>query len=134
MGTPVRIAEMARDLIRLSGKEPGKDVEIAFTGLREGEKLYEELITAGEDVVPTEHEKIMLLRADDGWHGHGSQEAFKAWLDERLAELRTAAASFDACAVKDVLARIVPEYVVQDAACVLAPTGPQERGSKDNAA
>jgi FlaA1/EpsC-like NDP-sugar epimerase len=62
MGTPVKIAEMARDLIRLSGKEPERDIEIVFTGLRPGEKLYEELITEDEGVVETEHEKIMVLR------------------------------------------------------------------------
>ena len=62
MGTPVKIADMARDLIRLSGKEPDRDIEIAFTGLRPGEKLYEELITEDEGVVETEHEKIMVLR------------------------------------------------------------------------
>jgi FlaA1/EpsC-like NDP-sugar epimerase len=62
MGTPVKIADMARDLIRLSGKEPDRDIRIVFTGLRDGEKLYEELITVGEGIVPTGHEKIMVLR------------------------------------------------------------------------
>ncbi len=62
MGTPVKILDMARDLIRLSGKEPDKDIKIVFTGLREGEKLYEELITVGEGIGPTKHEKIMVLR------------------------------------------------------------------------
>jgi FlaA1/EpsC-like NDP-sugar epimerase len=62
MGTPVKIADMARDLIRLSGKEPDRDIRIIFTGLRDGEKLYEELITVGEGIVPTGHEKIMVLR------------------------------------------------------------------------
>ena len=63
MGTPVKIVDMARDLIRLSGREPDTDVKIIFTGLRDGEKLYEELITVGEGIVPTKHEKIMVLRA-----------------------------------------------------------------------
>ncbi|HSW40647.1 MAG TPA: nucleoside-diphosphate sugar epimerase/dehydratase, partial [Acidobacteriota bacterium] len=53
MGRPVRIAEMAEDLIRLSGKEPHQEIEIIFTGLREGEKLFEELITSGEGIVQT---------------------------------------------------------------------------------
>ena len=64
MGTPVKIVDMARDLIRLSGREPDKDVKITFIGLRDGEKLYEELITVGEGIVPTKHEKIMVLRTD----------------------------------------------------------------------
>ncbi len=61
MGTSVKIADMARDLIRLSGFEPDKDIKIEYIGLRPGEKLYEELITEGEDIVPTEHKKIMVL-------------------------------------------------------------------------
>ena len=64
MGTPVKIADMARDLITLSGKEPDRDIEIVYTGLRPGEKLYEELITEGEGIVPTEHEKIMVLKSN----------------------------------------------------------------------
>lgn len=126
MGTPVRIADMARDLIRLAGKEPGVDVEISFTGLREGEKLYEELITEGEDVVHTEHDKIMLLRNDNNWHGYGTREAYRTWLWQRLDELLLHAARYDACAIKRVLAEIVPEYAVQDAACVIGNGGDTE--------
>jgi len=62
MGTPVRIVDMARDLIRLSGFEPDVDIKIQFVGLRPGEKLFEELITSGEGIVPTTHEKILVLR------------------------------------------------------------------------
>jgi FlaA1/EpsC-like NDP-sugar epimerase len=62
MGTPIRILDMARDLIRLSGFEPDVDIKIEYVGLRPGEKLFEELITSGEGIVPTNHEKIMVLR------------------------------------------------------------------------
>ena len=65
MGTPVKIFDMARDLIRLSGKEPDVDIKIVFTGLRDGEKLYEELITVGEGILPTEHKKVMVLRTNN---------------------------------------------------------------------
>jgi FlaA1/EpsC-like NDP-sugar epimerase len=65
MGTPVKIDDMARDLIRLSGFEPDVDINIEYIGLRPGEKLYEELITEGENVVPTSHEKIMVLKGID---------------------------------------------------------------------
>ena len=62
MGTPIKINDMARDLIRLSGFEPDIDIKIEYIGLRPGEKLYEELITEGENIVPTRHEKIMVLK------------------------------------------------------------------------
>jgi len=64
MGTPVKIADMARDLIRLSGFEPETDIRVEFTGLRPGEKLFEELITEGEGIVSTSHEKIMALQGE----------------------------------------------------------------------
>jgi len=62
MGTQIKIVDMARDLIRLSGFEPEVDIPIEYIGLRPGEKLYEELIIDGEDIVPTDHEKIMVLK------------------------------------------------------------------------
>lgn len=59
MGTPVRIVDLARQLIELSGLRPDEDIEIEFTGLRPGEKLYEEISHEGENFVPTPHSKIM---------------------------------------------------------------------------
>jgi len=63
MGTPIRIADMARDLIRLSGFEPDEEIEIKEIGLRPGEKLFEELITEGEGIQETGHEEIMVIKA-----------------------------------------------------------------------
>jgi FlaA1/EpsC-like NDP-sugar epimerase len=60
MGEPVKIVDMASDLIELSGLEPGRDIEIKFTGLRPGEKLFEELLTAEEGTTSTKHEKIYV--------------------------------------------------------------------------
>ena len=62
MGEPVRIADLAADLIRLSGLEVGRDIDIVYTGLRPGEKLFEELFGEGEDYVRTGHEKIFVCR------------------------------------------------------------------------
>lgn len=108
MGDPVKIVDIARDLIRLSGKEPGKDIEIVFTGLRPGEKLYEELITEGEGIVRTLHEKILVLESNE-WGIYKDREGFKAWLDKKIEEL-TAAKLHDSKAIKRILKEIVPEY------------------------
>ncbi|WP_035104724.1 polysaccharide biosynthesis protein [Desulfohalovibrio reitneri] len=119
MGQPVKIADMARDLIRLAGKVPDRDVEIRYTGLRPGEKLFEELITAGEDVTPTGHEKILRLRADDSWYGLGSREDMRTWLVQRLEELYGLAEAFDHCGIKAKLAEVVREYEMREESCVL---------------
>lgn len=62
MGEPVKIVDLAKDLIRLSGLEPGVDIEIQFTGLRPGEKLYEEVLMAEEGLQATKHEKIFISK------------------------------------------------------------------------
>jgi len=64
MGQPVRILDLARDLITLSGWRPEIDIPIVFTGLRPGEKLYEELSIRGENMVPTRHPKIAIWRSE----------------------------------------------------------------------
>ncbi len=101
MGRPVKIADMARDLIRLSGKEPDADVEVRFIGLRPGEKLFEELITQDEGVVPTGHPQIMVLTGDSC-----------AWEDLSgfIAELGEAADHRDGEAIRAILQKAVPEY------------------------
>ncbi len=114
MGTAVKIADMALDLIRLSGKEPGKDVEVVFTGLRPGEKLYEELITHGENIIATQHEKIMVLKPNGSWNGADKKEDFRQWLNQRLEELYQVATTHDAGAIKRKLQEIVPEYTPQE--------------------
>lgn len=65
MGQPVKILDLARDLIKLSGLEPDKDIKIEFTGLRPGEKLYEELLMAEEGLQATKHQKIYIARPAD---------------------------------------------------------------------
>ncbi len=63
MGEPVKIVDLARDLVRLSGLDPDKDVEVVFTGVRPGEKLFEELLTAEEGTAATEHERIFVAKS-----------------------------------------------------------------------
>ncbi|MBU4125935.1 MAG: polysaccharide biosynthesis protein [Proteobacteria bacterium] len=113
MGTPVKIVDMARDLIRLSGKEPDIDIEIKFIGLRPGEKLYEELITEGEGIVKTEHEKILVLR-DESLSGDTEYYNKLNRLDEQIKELTHLADMHDAKGIKSKLKEIVPEYTISD--------------------
>jgi FlaA1/EpsC-like NDP-sugar epimerase len=101
MGQPVRIVDLAQDLIRLHGLEPGKDISIEFTGLRPGEKLFEELITEGEGIIPTNHEKIMVLQSED---------FDLERLNRQVDKLLKIAGTYDAKALKQKLKEIVPEY------------------------
>ncbi len=64
MGSPVKIVDLAEQMIRLSGLVPGKDIEVKFTGLRPGEKLFEELLTNKEDTLPTHHPKIQIAKVE----------------------------------------------------------------------
>jgi FlaA1/EpsC-like NDP-sugar epimerase len=113
MGDPIKIMSIAEELVKLSGKEPGKDVEIVCTGLREGEKLYEELIYQGEGIVSTNHKKIMVLQSNGTWNGMNNKEEFKKWLDEVLEELYQIATTYDAQAIKRKLCQIIAEYTPQ---------------------
>ena len=119
MGTPVKIVDMARDLIRLSGKEPDSDIEIRFDKLRPGEKLYEELITEGEGIVSSAHDKILMIPSTGCFAGHADQYGYRVWLFDRLAELYAAAESYDSCLIRKKLKEIVPEYEMQDVESVL---------------
>ncbi|PYU29032.1 MAG: hypothetical protein DMG32_01135 [Acidobacteria bacterium] len=102
MGAPIKIVELARNLIRLSGLTPDEDLQIVYTGLRPGEKLFEELILEGEGLKPTTHSKIRVL--DGGQHSFGKVQH---WLDElsRTVEAR------DVHGLITILKAMVPEYV-----------------------
>lgn len=65
MGVPVKIAELAKKMIKLSGLTLGKDIQITYTGLRPGEKLYEELLANEENTLPTHHKKIMIAKVKE---------------------------------------------------------------------
>jgi FlaA1/EpsC-like NDP-sugar epimerase len=101
MGNPVRILDLAQDLIKLHGYEPHQDIDIQYTGLRPGEKLYEELITEGEGIVETQHEKIMVLRG----------ELYSmSQIHSKIEQLFSLAKTFDHKMIKEKLKEIIPEY------------------------
>ena len=101
MGEPIRIADLARQMIRLAGRRPDKDVQIVFTGLRPGEKLNEELFHAGEALQPTDIKGIML--ADP-------RTADYAFLARGIDELEGAVGAYRAASALSLLMRLVPEY------------------------
>ncbi|MCU0543778.1 MAG: polysaccharide biosynthesis protein [Oscillatoriaceae cyanobacterium Prado104] len=103
MGEPVRIVDLAKDLIRLSGYELGKDIDIAFTGLRPGEKLFEELFIPGETYDKTQHEKILIV-------GNASR-IVRENIDGEVAALCDAADRNDANLIVFLLEQLVPEYI-----------------------
>jgi FlaA1/EpsC-like NDP-sugar epimerase len=102
MGKPVRIMDLARNLIRLSGFTPDKDIPIKVTGMRPGEKLYEEVLTAEEGVSVTGHEKIFVARPARIDH---------AALHEALQRLEFLAQRGDAASIRECLRQTVPSYV-----------------------
>ena len=103
MGEPIKIAHMAYELIKLTGREPESEIEIRFIGLRPGEKLYEELITEGEGIVDTTHEKIMVLKGDTFIPCRE--------LHRRLETLTEYAINLNSQGIKRSLQEIVPEYI-----------------------
>ena len=96
MGRPVRILELAQNMIRLSGKEPGRDIEIVYSGIRPGEKLHEELWGEHETVAPTEHPKIRKLTCP---------AIDPRWLDNELAALSKLVDAGDVDGVTNRLAK-----------------------------
>jgi FlaA1/EpsC-like NDP-sugar epimerase len=104
MGEPVKIADLAADLIRLSGLEVGADIEIQFTCARPGEKLFEELFFNAESAVPTSHPKIL----------RGRNVELPRHLDSAVDELVAAALSnAPADELRGRIALLVPEYQPQ---------------------
>jgi FlaA1/EpsC-like NDP-sugar epimerase len=101
MGDPVKIVNLAEELIRLSGFTPYEEIEIEFTGLRPGEKLYEEMLLAGEDVQPTDHASIHIAKAEQS-----DRDAVLALMEELYAlQLK-----LDRSGLVKVLQKLVPEY------------------------
>lgn len=110
MGEQIRIADLARDLIRLSGYQEGRDVDIVYTGLRPGEKMEEELTLSSESFEPTTHDKIRSFR----WNGvpangHTDAEGQAAFRTILMKLLECAQAGNEEC-IEDLLREAVPEF------------------------
>ncbi len=100
MGEPVNIEQMARDLIKLSGFEPDVDIKVTHTGMRPGEKLYEELLTAEEGTDMTRHEKIFMAR----------KNGVLPNLEVHLDQLYKTAMEGDPITIREEIKKIVPTY------------------------
>jgi FlaA1/EpsC-like NDP-sugar epimerase len=100
MGEPVKIVDLAKDLIHLSGLEEGKDINIVFTGLRPGEKIFEELYSNNEEFERTDHEKVFRLR----------QSSAPDVRRDRLGEVIAAAQMGDGLRVRQQLSEMLPVY------------------------
>ena len=101
MGKPVRIVDLARQMIELSGLKPDEDIQIEFIGMRPGEKLFEELSHKAENIVPTKHNKILRLVANP---------PDLVDLRQTFRKIRTDLHSAAPANLKQVLKALVPEY------------------------
>jgi len=102
MGQPVKIVDLAKKMILLNGLELGKDISITFTGLRPGEKLYEELLANEENTIPTHHSKIMIAKVKE----YEFDE-----VRTRIGELIELFRSQDNNEIVRKMKQIVPEYI-----------------------
>jgi len=102
MGKPVKIADLAAKMIRMSGREPEKDIQILFTGLRPGEKLYEELLNTAENTRPTYHEKIMIASV---------REYDFVEVSELIKELLNTAHEHYITPTVTLMKKLVPEFI-----------------------
>lgn len=102
MGKPVKIVDLAKELIHLSGYEVGKHIDIVFTGLRPGEKLFEELFIPGEKYEPTQHQKLFMVK--------NASSIVSEDLNTIVPELCQAAIRNDVNLIRFLLSRLVPEY------------------------
>jgi FlaA1/EpsC-like NDP-sugar epimerase len=102
MGDPVRIADLASDLIKLSGLQPGQDIDIIYTGIRKGEKLQEELFVDEENFHRTIHEKIFIANKSNN-------DVYVCW-EEEMESLGAAVQNNDSAAVISGLQRLIPGF------------------------
>jgi FlaA1/EpsC-like NDP-sugar epimerase len=101
MGQPVKIADLARNMIRLAGFVPGKDIEIIYTGLRPGEKLYEELLNQKELTIPTSNAKILVAKV---------REYDYTTVKDQIEQLIATAQTGKVFPTVQIMKEIVPEF------------------------
>ncbi|MFM6021516.1 MAG: polysaccharide biosynthesis protein, partial [Dolichospermum sp.] len=102
MGEPVKIVDLAKELIHLSGYEVNKDIDIVFTGLRPGEKLFEELFIEGEEYEKTEHEKLLVVK--------NASRIIPNYLDITVEKLLGVASRNDTDSIILLLSQLVAGY------------------------
>ena len=102
MGEPIKIVDLAKDLICLSGYRVGQDIEIAYTGLRPGEKLFEELFLPDEEYQKTEHEKLLVVK--------NASHSISDKLAQTVADLLQSAATNDSTEIRNLIQKLVPGY------------------------
>jgi len=102
MGQPVRIVDLARDLIELSGFEVGRDIDIVYSGMRPGEKLFEEMFTPGETYTRTRHNKVLVAA--------NAYKFIPADLDDAISALIADGWRSDNKAIVSRLKHLLPEY------------------------
>jgi len=102
MGKPVKIVDLAYKMIRLAGKVPEADIQVVYSGLRPGEKLYEELLNNSENTLPTYHDKILIAKV---------REYDFAWVQSEVAELVRLAKKHIAIDTVVKMKEIVPEFI-----------------------
>ena len=105
MGEPVKIVDLAKDLICLSGYQVGKDIEISYTGLRPGEKLFEELFLPDEEYQKTGHEKLLIVK--------NASKNIPSQLLQYVADLLQSASINDSMEIRSLLQKLVPGYQIK---------------------
>lgn len=119
MGEPVKIVDLARDLIELSGLEVGRDIDITFTGMRPGEKLHEELFTPGESYRRTAHQKIFVIES-------ATSLVLTSRLSHMVAQLEDAVYSNQAELLLRLMHDLLPDFQTDDTAPAQAACAPDD--------
>tara|TARA_R110002073_G_scaffold4199_2_gene27705 strand:+ start:6229 stop:8181 length:1953 start_codon:yes stop_codon:yes gene_type:complete len=116
MGKPVKILDMAHEMIKLAGLTPREDIEIKITGLRPGERLYEDLFDDAEELLPTSHAAMMAARP---------RVADRAFVEKGISAMVQAAGAGDDIAVRELMARLIPDFTSAEVKVGQTPSSAQ---------